>query len=284
MYSLFYNITPPFIFKIIKKSHLYFIFKNILHWGTRNDSPPTINLIKAGLLKDYKFFLRSDEAWQAEMINGQYDDFLFDYIAKLNLKDSLVLDIGAHIGYHSIYFSKIVGENGLVYAFEPNPFNIKRIKMNIKANEQIKNIRVKELAIADRDGEEIFVFSDKIENGASSGGFLETSDPLWDKDVYVKEAGFEKTKVKTITLDSLIDGNENKKISLLKIDVEGGENLVLKGGRKFIELFRPIIVLEVHSIYNMFEVLTILKELNYDCRLLKKESDGRCFIASQPKE
>lgn len=279
IYYFIQNITPPFIFKLIKNSKLYKSSKNSIKKMTSSEYTPKSNTIDVGFLKGYKLFLDPKGEWQSQMLNGTYDSFLFDYIAKLDLKNKTIFDIGTHIGYHSLYFSKLVGEKGKVYAFEPNTFNIERIKINLKENEQVKNIHLKEVALSDRIGTEDFLFSNDIENGTSSGGFLDSSDTIWQKGVYTNEIGFKKIAVKAVTLDSLIDENKNNNPSLLKIDVEGAENLVLKGGISFINTFHPIILIEVHSMYNMFEVLNILNELSYKTILLKKESDGRCFLA-----
>jgi hypothetical protein len=66
----------------------------------------------------------------------------------------------------------------------------------------------------------------------------------------------------------------------LKIDVEGSEHLVLKGAINVLKNFRPILLIEIHSIYCMLKVFEFLNLLNYKVDLLKEEIDGRCFIAA----
>lgn len=283
LYNLIKDITPPIIFRAIKKSSFYGLMAQGVKKLSGSGYEPIWNEINGGLLKGYHFFCDPKGGWQSEMLNGVYDKFLFDYIDKLDLKNKTIFDIGTHVGYHSLYFSKLVGENGKVYAFEPNTFNIDRIKINLSKNENIKNIYLKEVAVSDQEGEEEFLFSDNIEGGTSSGGFLDNSDPLWKKEVYVNETGFKKVKVKTVTLDSLIEENVKNRPALLKIDVEGAENLIMRGGMKFLEEYKPTILMEVHSMFNMFVVLSDLNELGYKTKLLKKENDGRCFIVSEFK-
>ena len=51
----------------------------------------------------------------------------------------VVLDIGANIGYHTLISSKLVGNTGKIYSFEPEPHNFKLLLKNIEINE-FKNI------------------------------------------------------------------------------------------------------------------------------------------------
>ena len=257
----------------------YNVLKEKIKKQLRPEYTAKVNTVSFGALKDYHLFFDHTGIWQSQMLNGTYDKFIFDYISKLDLRDKTVFDIGAHIGYHSLYFSRLTGGKGKIYAIEPNIFNVERIHINLNENPQIKNIYIKDVALSDKISEETFIFSDNIENGTSSGGFLDSSDPLWQKEIYLNKTGFKKIIVRTITLDSLTEENKDSVVGLLKIDVEGAENLVLEGGKKFIRTFRPIILMEIHSIFNMFEVLQTLSELSYNTTLLKKEADGRCFIA-----
>ncbi len=283
LYNLIKDLLPPVIFRAIKKSSFYGATVRKVKKVTGLEYVPKWNIIEGGLLKGYHFFCDPKGDWQSEMLHGTYDKFLFDYMTTLPLKGTTIFDIGTHVGYHSLYFAKIVGDQGKVYAFEPNTFNIERIKLNLTKNTHVKNIYLKEVAVSNQMGEEEFLFSENIEGGTSSGGFLDTSDPLWRKEVYVNEGEFKRVKVKTVTLDSLIEENRAQKPSLLKIDVEGAENLIMKGGMKFLREFKPTILMEIHSMFNMFEVLNALHEIGYTTKLLKKESDGRCFIVAEFK-
>ncbi|HEY4500528.1 MAG TPA: FkbM family methyltransferase, partial [Candidatus Paceibacterota bacterium] len=95
---------------------------------------------------------------------------------------------------------------------------------------------------------------------------------------------FVKTKVRTFTLDSIKELGVDRAPDIIKIDVEGAEALVLKGARKTITKHRPLILLEIHSIINMFNVLSFLASVSYETEMLKKEKDGRCFIEARSKK
>ncbi len=54
---------------------------------------------------------------------------------------------------------------------------------------------------------------------------------------------------------------------------------MLEGARETLAKYSPLLLIEVHSIHNMYEVLTLLADFGYTSTVLKKESDGRCFLA-----
>ena len=219
--------------------------------------------------------------WQEKMLEESYDKELFDAIRKYNLEGKTIYDIGSHIGYHSIFFSKLVGSKGSVLAFEPNPFNAKRIQENIDKN-QIANIKVYNLALSSENSETEFLFSDNIESGTSSGGFIEESDTLYEKTGYETDIGFQRMKVLTKKIDDLEEIRNGKKVDVMKIDVEGAESLVLDGAMDTIKSQKPVILIEIHSISNMYCFLDMLKKINYTYELLKREPDGRHLILAKP--
>jgi hypothetical protein len=94
---------------------------------------------------------------------------------------------------------------------------------------------------------------------------------------------FQKITVRTVYLDNL-DEYLNDKLAprLLKIDVEGGEYLVLSGAKKLLSTVKPLVLVEVHSIYNMYRLREIFDEVKYKMELIKEEDDGRCFFACRP--
>jgi hypothetical protein len=73
---------------------------------------------------------------------------------------------------------------------------------------------------------------------------------------------YEIIKVKTIKLDDYI--SNYKPPNLMKIDTEGSENLVLKGGLNLIKKFKPIIIMEFWPDDNHLEAVEILFENNYN--------------------
>jgi len=216
-----------------------------------------------------------------QMLLGSYDHFIYKWLGEnTNLEGKVVWDIGAHFGYHSLCFASLVGDKGRVVAIEPNKFNIKRFKQHLKYNHDLeKRITILECALSDKNGNEDFIFINEVDDSRSSGSHLEGVLPPEQLSVY---KGFAKTKVKTVTMDSLIGKNKIPSPDILKIDVEGAEWLVLKGGKKYLEKYKPILLIEIHNILQMYEIQKMLTALSYKIELLEGSdiSVSRCFVVA----
>jgi FkbM family methyltransferase len=283
LYKIVYNITPPFVFSFLKKSAAYPKLQALADKHLKKDSlAPSWNVITDGLLKGRKMFIDASEIapWK-NMINGEYDQFFVEFLKKLDLKGKTIYDIGAHFGYTSMFFAELVGPSGKVIAFEPNIYNKKRFEQNLSENKDFTGIiEIRDCAISDKTGEEDFLFNDNVDNGTSSGSFLDSSDTFYEKDTYEKHRGFKRVKIKTIPIDSLESIGITKSPFIMKIDIEGAEYLALKGAKQTLAKYRPILLIEIHSIFNMLKVGEILSEFGYKIELLKEETDGRCFISA----
>jgi len=266
------EFIPPYFYRAIKSLLL-----------GRRKFTPIWNTLSYPPLKGVQIFFDPTGQWQRKMLIGTYDTFIFDTLKSMRISGKIIYDIGAHIGFHSLYFAKLVGENGKVYSFEPNPTNFERFNFILNKNENIKKMtKVFNIAVSDKTETVEFIVNNDIESGRSCGNFIEKSDTFWSDNVY-KEKNFIKTKVKTVNIDSLKEElNINDSPDIIKIDVEGAEYLVLLGAKKTLETKKPILFMEIHSILNMFNVTELLHSLHYDIRLLKKESTGICFILAIP--
>lgn len=272
------QLSPPILIDTFR----LFARRNVLTEIHANQDISTWNKIDGALLKDYEIFVNANRPIFKDMLTGNYDSEIIEFISKQNLKGKTVLDIGSHIGFYALVFSKYVGFDGVVFLFEPNTTNIDRINMNLSRNEaRIRNVYVNEVALSNYVGKSKFNFSDNIDDQTSSGGFLEDSfKPLNDEN-YAR-AGFASGEVEVVTLDSFVDKHNLKELAFLKIDVEGAEHLVLEGAVKTLEKFKPCIAIEIHSVQAMMESQKILFHVGYETRLIKPESQSRCFIAAEP--
>jgi FkbM family methyltransferase len=215
------------------------------------------------------------------MIMGNYDIFCWDYLQKVDLSSKTVIDVGAHVGYYSMCFSRLVGKYGKVYAFEPNTANVERMQINLKKNKQIiTNIWVEPLAISSYVGKSKFCFSTDVDGQNSRGGYLKGSHKPLSQKVYEK-AKFTSKEIDVTTIDSFVKGNDIKNIELIKVDVEGAEHFVVQGAKETLSNFSPILLIEVHSVVAMLELIRELVNLNYGVNLLKDDSSSRCFISAE---
>lgn len=224
--------------------------------------------------------LDPDGAWQTEMINNTYDHELFSHLTKTSLENPVIYDIGAHVGYHTLMFAALA-PSSTVYSFEPNTGNFARVQEHLTLNSDLaKRITAQNIALSDKPGQSVLLSSDDIDGGTSSGGFIDAATPIWSRQDYIEKTGYTERAVTLESIDSLVSQGKAKPPTVMKIDVEGAEHLVLEGARKTLEKHRPHIIVEFHSIPATYHSMHILVELGYRTELLKQEPDGRVLIAA----
>ena len=282
VYTSIEALTPPILFRLYKSSFLHRIARKAL-LKTRKIEAFTWHKVRAGELAGEELPFEGKDHWQKEMIYGTYDKFFFDYLKHRDLSGKTIYEIGAHIGYHALAFAKMVGTKGHVIAFEPNPHNAEYIRAIVDRNPTLSpRIELVEAALSSSDGEEVFISSDKVDEGLSSGGFIGSADTIWDKKVYEEKTGFTRSTVTTMRLDSFLA--KGKPVpDILKVDIEGAEGQMLEGAKEFLASHSPLILVEVHSTKSMYDVLTLISSLGYSWEILKNEDDGRCFLACEKK-
>ena len=123
----------------------------------------------------------------------------------------VAVDIGAHIGYHTLILSKLVGENGRVYAFEPCAENFNLLKRNVEAN-ACKNVVIEQKAVSSRTGVA------KMRGWAMEG----SASP-------VTTDGKSCYEVDVVRLDDYLKSGS---VDFIKIDIEGHEYEALKGSEE----------------------------------------------------
>ncbi|MDR1983078.1 MAG: FkbM family methyltransferase [Holosporaceae bacterium] len=153
-------------------------------------------------------------------------DKFFEYhelttIQKYINKDSIVVDAGANIGNHTVFFAKICKAKE-VYCFEPLKRSYDILEKNIELND-VKNVKKFNFALGEHKGKAKIAYFDI--GGIGSTQFREDEDGNFD----------------VVTLDSL----NLKQVDFCKIDVEGAQYSVLKGAKKTLEKFRPMIWIEL---------------------------------------
>jgi FkbM family methyltransferase len=156
-------------------------------------------------------------------------------------RGSVFYDIGAHVGFHTLLASRLVGSSGRVCAFEPLPRNLRYLHEHVRLN-GAANVQVIEAAVSDRAGFEAFA-----ERGTYMGG-LQESGAL---------------AVRTIAIDPLVDAGTICSPDYVKVDVEGGEMRALEGMRRTLVRSRPLVFLATHSAALHRDCIQFLGDLDY---------------------
>ncbi|MCC5943762.1 MAG: FkbM family methyltransferase [Bernardetiaceae bacterium] len=236
--------------------------------------------IERGIAKGITLFVNPDkfEGWQ-DMLSGTYDEFLFDAIAPLsNWKNKTIWDVGAHFGFNSLVFAKIVGgDQGKVIAFEPNTHNIEHFKKHQKRN-KMQHIMLFDKALGATNGLVSFMISDDVEGSKSTGSHIKGVLPSQEDEAYIT---FIEERVEVVKADDLIDSQTVPIPDLIKLDVEGAEADVLRGAYQLLQEHKPVLLIEVHHIEAMHDVLRILLPLKYETQIIERASLSRCFIIAK---
>lgn len=170
-------------------------------------------------------------------------------ISDLLSKDSTVVDVGANIGWFTINVSKYLGNAGLVIAIEPGKVNSRRFKVALQMYPIQPSIRFEPCALSD----------------THDVGYL-MLDPKNPANHQINISSQSGEKVELKTLDSLVE-NE-KHITLVKIDVQGHELEVLVGGTETLKKHSPILLVEIDNRVESSSAEKIWKYLDsvgYDC-------------------
>lgn len=138
-----------------------------------------------------------------------------------------VVDIGAHIGYFTRLFSKLVGRGGRVLAFEADPFIFELLKKNVQ---RLKNIDARQFAVSDKNDNIGFYHS---EEKSGCGSTVEELPLQFKK---------RKITVPSRELDSVLEGAGVKHVDLIKMDIEGGEPAAFRGMQRTLKKNRDIIL------------------------------------------
>ena len=183
---------------------------------------------------------------------GIFEEHSTQLIKKLVRKGDIVLDVGANIGYYSVIFSKLVGNNGKVLCFEPTNHYRKVLEKNLAAN-NIHNA-------------EVFAFglSNKSEELEIHIG--ECSATLHPPDM---QGCRNSETINLKSLDDFLQEYKLAKINFIKIDIDGHEPLLLEGAWKTLEKYDPVVLLEVNHLnyymagFTVWDLYDLLKNKGY---------------------
>ena len=161
-------------------------------------------------------------------------------------------DVGANHGRYAWLISE-ANPDAAVIAFEPDPDNIELLHMTV-SNSDLKNVRIEGVALSDKAGQVSF----HKDSHTSATGMISNGEIPW-VEKYLGHAT-STIDVRRETLDSFV--TEETKPHLIKIDVEGHENEVLRGGGNCLKNNNPLLILESFP-PKQEQAIDFLKNLGY---------------------
>lgn len=170
------------------------------------------------------------------------------------------IDIGANMGYYSVFMSKFAGSTGSVYAVEPVPLFAEIWKKNT-ASSKNKNLTLFNCALGESEGKVEMgmpVINGEVHHGMTK--VLSDENAAFD----------EKFTVNMKNPDRLF--SEINKIDFIKIDVEGYESIVFANMQETILRCKPLIQSELSGAENRIKVINLLQNLDYQCMILKNNN------------
>mgnify|MGYP001134072198 CR=1 FL=1 len=173
----------------------------------------------------YGHLMELDKNDQLELrIRGIWEPFETKIFIE-NLKSNYnILDIGSHIGYYSL-IGALYSEKGKVVSIEPEPNNFKILQQNILINEYRDKIIPFNCALSDKNGKQKFYIS----YNNTAGHTLKVNKIGSENNIIEKTI-----EVNCITLDELFS-RLKLKIDFIKIDAEGSELDIFRGGKQFLK-------------------------------------------------
>lgn len=160
---------------------------------------------------------------------NEWELHIQDYFRKILQPGSKVLCLGGHIGIHALAISRLVGEKGRVFVFEPNPKTLPFLRANIALNNNPSNLTLYPFA-AFSENKNIDFLQSTRNTGASTA--LEK----------IPNSGAPRATVKALAIDSLKD--IEGPIDLLQMDIEGCEDEAVKGMEKLITKSPNMVVIQ----------------------------------------
>ena len=187
--------------------------------------------------------------FQSYASNKTHEETTTALFKKVIKKGDVVVDLGANIGYFTLLAAKLVGKDGKVFSFEPEPKNYNYLKKNIELN-NYSNVFAFQKAVSNKDGRTtLFICA------YDSGHHTINRDAGIEAYRRGRAGETKEVEVELVRLDSFLEGKVDK-VDVMKIDVEGSELLAIEGSKGildknknikiFLEFF-PLLIKEMGS-------------------------------------
>ena len=176
------------------------------------------------------------------------------FVARTLKPGMQVVDAGAHIGYMSACFARLVGKEGRVFAFEPGANNLPYLRANVQS---FSNVTIVPKALSNACGRARFLLEDL---SGQNNSLISDAHLLKAAGNAFVGAHIQEVEVETVTLDSFC-ATQGLAPRLVKIDAEESELVILQGMRDLMQAAKPAIIVEVWD--NREAILELLLSYGY---------------------
>jgi FkbM family methyltransferase len=216
-----------------------------------------------------RFQMWLDPRTNSDYILGIYEPGCTKVFRRYVKEGSLCVDVGANLGYSSIFMSQLVGGLGQVIAFEAMPDTVEILQKNVRVND-LRNVTVVQAAASDVSGSVKF-FSEPSQSITRTASMLN----------HRFQGAAQTTIVPSIRLDDYFAGAARYP-DFIKIDVEGAEEAVLNGARETLARGAPALVVEIHrwGSPESQRVLSLLSELGYSAHIFEIRTHEALCVAT----
>jgi FkbM family methyltransferase len=179
-------------------------------------------------------FLSVDPRYEVPYATGDYEEFLLKDLASRLRTGDVLYDVGAHVGFISLFAARLVGSVGKIYAFEADEDNSTRLLEHREMN-SLAQIEVVRAAVWSESTKLSFRRASDS-SGRNMGSVAGIAGRENVSDTVVVEA---------VTLDNFV--REHRPPTVVKVDVEGAEEEVLAGAEGIFRRSRPALICEIHN-------------------------------------
>ena len=171
--------------------------------------------------------------WE-EYFNGGYEPHMAHLFRLLIRAGGVAIDVGANVGAHTLTLAHLVGPSGRVLAFEPNPVVRHKLVANLNLN-GLENVSIFDTALGSMNHKLMLRVPKKDSPEASNPGLAS---------IWALDSPHDLVEVIVRPFDDVVEELSLQHIDLVKIDVQGFEEPVLRGMRSSLSRFSPIVVFE----------------------------------------
>ncbi|MBD0351373.1 MAG: FkbM family methyltransferase [Flavisolibacter sp.] len=174
------------------------------------------DIVLCRVLTKYKMYVNAKDIGIAPhlIMDGYWESWLTQLLARIIQPGSVCLDIGANFGYYSLLMSELCGYDGKVLSIEPNPKICELLRITRHLHEW--DFDIVQAALSDKKGEATLTITER----ELGGGTIKPNELI---------PGRTQITVPTISVDELVKEKNTKRVDVVKMDVEGVEPLVFEG-------------------------------------------------------